>query len=210
MQTRSTDPIITATDVERRVGSQTILAPVSFEVRPGVGLAVAGPNGSGKTTLLRIILGRDKPSAGTIITNGQVSHGPVGIASVTGSPPFYEDLTVAEHLELIQASWGGPEVTGSYMPILERLNLTRILHQFPAELSSGERQMAGLSFALLRPAAVIVLDEPEQRLDGERRTALGELLLERMNRGTAVIMASHDPELTQKVADARITLKDRV
>jgi ABC-type multidrug transport system ATPase subunit len=202
-------PLLIADAVGKEIAGEPLLEPVSFAVGAGECVAVTGPNGSGKTTLLRLILGADTPTSGTLTFGGPLARRRrTHIGSALGNPPFYEDLTLEEHLMLLTVNWGGEAVTGRFASVLEALGLTRILHRFPSELSSGERQVAGITFALVRPASLLVLDEPEQRLDAGRRQALGSLLARRCEGGTAIIMASHDECLVAATADRTLALTD--
>jgi ABC-type multidrug transport system ATPase subunit len=203
-------PFLIADSLGKEIAGEPLLEPVSFTVGAGECVAVEGPTGSGKTTLLRLILGRDAPTTGSLTYGGPLARRRhIHIGSALGAPGFYEDLTIEEHLTLLTVSWGGEAVAGRFAPVLEALRLTRILHRFPSELSSGERQAAGITFALVQPASLLVLDEPEQRLDAERTRALGSLLARRRESGTAIVMASHDAGLVAATAGATLTLADR-
>lgn len=210
MATPTDVPLLIADSLGKEVAGEPLLDPVSFSVAAGECVAVTGPNGSGKTTLLRLILGRDTPTTGTLTYGGPLARRRnTHIGSALGAPPFYEDLTLEEHLTLLTVSWGGEAATGRFAAVLEALRLTRILHRFPSELSAGERQAAGITFALVQPASLLVLDEPEQGLDAERTHALGALLARRRESGTAIVMASHDAGLVAATAGATVALADR-
>ena len=73
--------------------------------------------------------------------------------------------------------------------------------RFPHELSSGQGQLFRLALTWFRPARLLILDEPEQRLDTDRRVMVGDLVRARCATGTTVLMACHDPALTASVAD---------
>jgi ABC-type multidrug transport system ATPase subunit len=200
-----TGSLLVARGVSRTVGGLRILAPVSLEARPGACVVLRGPNGSGKTTLLRLLLGLDRPTSGAVrIADPSLTRR--DIAGVLGMPPFFENLTVLEHLLFVRASWGLPPGSVEPLALLRAFDAERLARHFPDELSSGERQIVALSLGLARPARILVLDEPEQRLDQERRAALAGLLRTRLAAGTAVVMATHAPDLADAVADRVITL----
>ncbi|MDP5228456.1 MULTISPECIES: ATP-binding cassette domain-containing protein [Arthrobacter] len=188
--------LVRASVVGVQIGERWLVRPASFQVGAGGAMALTGPNGSGKTTLLRVVLGRQVHSTGTLQRGAELDGGAHGVAAMTGPPPFYARLTVEEHLEAVEASW---ENTGGlalpFQDILDVLDLHRLMDQFPDELSSGERQGIGLAMALARPAALLLLDEPEQRLDTRRREAVAELIRHRLEQGTGVLMATHDSHL---------------
>lgn len=195
-------------DVSRQVAGKTLLSPVSFTIEAGSCVALEGRNGSGKTTLLRILLGRDAPSGGAVWFDDDLVARR-GIAAVMQSPPFFENLTVLEHLEFVQASWGVTPKSEEEAPsgLLRTLSIDRIANSFPDELSSGERQLIALCFSLLRPSALLVLDEPEQRLDVERRALVRMILEQRKRDGLSIVMATHDPEFIAELADTTVSLE---
>lgn len=186
-------------------GTLQTLAPVSAVLDAGGALVITGPNGSGKTTLIRAMLGRVELATGEIFIDGVQTRphraNDRAVASLLGAPPFYRDLTVREHIQLVAASWG--ETACNADELVDRLGARHILGQFPSELSSGETQLTALICALVRPSSIIVLDEPEQRLDTDRRAELARLLIERMHEGTGLVLVSHDASIANAVAAER-------
>ena len=194
--------IATAT---RTHGSVQVLAPVSARVKAGQALVLNGPNGSGKSTLLRLIAGIDRPTTGRVDVLGQPASQArrsrrADLAVLLDGLPAYPDLTVAEHLEMIAAAWGARHQLGnrpapSVPDALAQAGLTRVAQQYPAELSSGEAQMFALTCTLYRPGALVIVDEPEQRLDDSWRALARSLLVQARDAGRTVVVATHDLEL---------------
>lgn len=183
------------------------LHPVSFDVPPGACVAITGSNGSGKTTLLKVLAARIAPTSGRALAGDE----PVDdrsasyrrfVSSLIGVPAYYDDLTVADHLELLARVWRLPQPA----PVLHELGIEFLAGRFPGELSSGQQQLFHLALALGRPAAVLILDEPEQRLDGDRRALLAQVLRARLAVGVAVVMATHDESLAREVASTSVRL----
>lgn len=200
--------------VEKRFGSVTALGAVSLTVEPGRALAIRGGNGTGKTTLLHCLAGRTTPTAGEVLLDGA----PIDerrppdrrdIAFLSGAAGLFRDLTIADHLTLIDSTWGRDPATGDdrVAAALDAARLTRLAGRFPHELSSGQAQLVQLLLALFRPARLVVLDEPEQRLDADRRALVGDLLAARRDAGTTVVIATHDARLADRVADDVLTLE---
>ncbi len=198
--------LVEVSGVSKTVSGREILAPVSYSLAAGEGVVLTGPNGSGKTTLLKILAGRDLATEGSVRWLESLDQR-AGIATVLGDPPFFENLTVLEHLRFVCVSWGASPGTTEPEEILEALGIGRIRDGFPLELSSGERQLVSLAIGLIRPSELIILDEPEQRLDTERRARVVELLLEKKRKGGAVVMATHDPQFTEALADNHVALE---
>ncbi len=206
-------PLLVADRVSRTYGNRTVLAPVSFRLAPGRCLAVVGVNGSGKTTLLRLAAGRDTPSSGTVSFAGEPVaeerldvRARVAVVMDTGS--HYPDLTVREHLQFVAAAHGVPDAAEWVQWALADRNLTGSADNLPSALSSGQRQALSLASALVRPRDLLILDEPEQRLDpGARAHLAGRIAAEKAD-GTAVLFATHDHALAIEVADRLLVLED--
>lgn len=198
--------LVEVSGVSKTVSGREILAPVSFSLAAGEGVVLTGPNGSGKTTLLKILAGRDLATEGSVRWLESLDQR-AGIATVLGDPPYFENLTVLEHLRFVCVSWGASPDTTEPEEILEALGIGRIRDGFPLELSSGERQLVSLAIGLIRPSELIILDEPEQRLDTQRRARVVELLLDKKRNGGAVVMATHDPHFTEALADSHVALE---
>ena len=205
---------VAAEQVSKVIEPTTLLAPVDLSVASGECVVVRGPNGSGKTTLLRILAGMLEPTTGTATLDGEViderrSSTRAAVTALLGAPTAYRDLTLADHLTLIDASWGrDPGTCAERVDAgLAELEIDHLGGRFPHELSSGQSQLFRLALTLFRPSRVLILDEPEQRLDTHKRGLLGDLIAARAAGGTTGIMASHAPALTDAVADQIVTLE---
>jgi ABC-type multidrug transport system ATPase subunit len=205
-----------AEGVSRRFGEFQAVAPVSFVVEPGRCLVLTGENGSGKSSLLGIAAGRLQPSTGDILLGGEplrehdARHRRL-LSVGLGAPSFYPDLSVRDHLELIAVSHGlGRRAGQRVQDCLARFGAEQLADRMPSSLSSGQTQAVLLAAALARPFEVLILDEPEQRLDDGARLRLGRILREIVDDGAAVLLASHDARLTGTVADQVLELADGV
>ncbi|WP_449282958.1 ABC transporter ATP-binding protein [Leucobacter sp.] len=214
------DAVLLAERVAVELEGAVLLPETSVELSPGRCLAVRGPNGAGKTTLLRVLAGRLRPSRGSarLVLPGRADvlderrrevreH----VAALIEPPTLYPDLTVRDQLALIDAAWGAvrggdgaPAWGGLGEEALECFGLGALADRFPHELSSGQRQLVSLAVTLARPCSVLLLDEPEQRLDPDRRALVAEALLVAAEAGAAIACASHDAELVARVADDQI------
>jgi ABC-type multidrug transport system ATPase subunit len=206
-------PRVAATGVSKTIGGIVLLAPVDVVAEPGTAVVVRGRNGIGKTTLLRVLAGTLVPSTGSATIDGIPSdeRDPrvrEAVAALIGAPTAYRDLTRADHLTLVDATWGREPATCAERVAegLERLGIGQLAERFPHELSSGQGQLFRLALVLFRPGRLLVLDEPEQRLDTDKRDLVAGLLAERRSGGATVVLASHDPRLTAAVADSVLDL----
>ncbi|MGP3985952.1 ABC transporter ATP-binding protein [Streptomyces sp. 3N207] len=207
------EPLLRLAGVSRRYGERDALHPLDLEVFPGACTALFGHNGSGKSTLLRIACGRDRPTTGTALFDGRPvdEDDPEVRARVAVSGDtvaFYPDLTVREHLELITVAHGVADADVWLDQVLADRRLSGHADQLPSALSSGQTQSLQLAAALVRPRDLLVLDEPEQRLDPSARIRLAELLRGEKADGVAVLLATHQAELVHAVADHVVVLED--
>ncbi|MCK0116908.1 ATP-binding cassette domain-containing protein [Isoptericola sp. S6320L] len=189
----------------RTHGSVQVLAPTSLTLHAGQAAAVVGPNGSGKSTLLRLVAGADEPTSGSVRTLGLPAararlRRREDVTLLLDGLPTYRDLTVAEHLRLVSSAWAGRHDLAGVAETLAAAELDRVRDQFPAELSSGERQLFALATTLYRPARLVLLDEPEQRLDSRWRTVARRLVGRALDAGRTVLVATHDSGLRDDVA----------
>ncbi|MFJ5222097.1 ATP-binding cassette domain-containing protein [Streptomyces sp. NPDC088400] len=215
MTTRTEEPpgpaLLRLVDVSRSYGDRQVLHSATLDVEPGECVVLAGDNGSGKSTLLRVASGRERPTSGTVLFGGEPidEDSPAvreRVATVMDSGAHYPDLTVREHLMLVALAHGlGDEADDSVRDVLEEHHLADHAHVLPSALSSGQTQALLLAAAFVRPHDLLVLDEPEQRLDAHARQELADRMAEHRDRGVAVLVATHHEELIA-VADRVFTL----
>ena len=188
--------------------------PWVFDFRVGTGhcIAINGPSGSGKSTLLGLLGGFLKPESGDILWNG---------VSILDLPPWQRPMTsvfqehnLFEHLN-VETNIGlglhpGLKLSAQQKTAitdgLASVGLAGLGKRMPGELSGGQRQRVALLRALLRRQPVLLLDEPLTGLDEETRHTLHALLLQEKAAGTTLVLASHDEEDRQVLADSRWNL----
>ena len=190
-----------------------VCAPLDLDVAAGTVVALVGPNGSGKSTLLRTLLGLQRPLAGELrLFGAPPDEGSATqrarIASVLDDDAWFPSLTTREHLLLVAAGHGDPDPATSVDDVLDVVGLTDRADALPSALSSGQRRRLLLAGGLVRPCDLLVLDEPEQRLDTTMRATLADLLRERAEAGTAVLMATHDATLLRAVDGDAVLVGD--
>jgi ABC-type multidrug transport system ATPase subunit len=211
---RPAGQLLRATGVGKKIDEAVLLLPTNVELGAARCVVLRGPNGSGKTTLLRILAGTLPPSEGEATLDGS----PVderheatrtAIAALIGAPATYRDLTLVDHLVLIDSTWGhaGPRADERSDEILELLEIDHLAERFPHELSSGQQQLFHLSMVLVRPSSILILDEPEQRLDTDKRGLLTQILLDRKADGSSLVVACHDPAMTEALADTIVDIQ---
>jgi len=195
----------------KRFGPRAIIDGVEIHVAAGQVLALVGGNGSGKTTLLRILAGLLEPDDGEVTWQGR----PLDesdpwvrseLAILLDDAGAFPDLSVGEHLELLARAFSVPDPAAAATAVLDEVGLAAQRDQLPATLSSGQRHRLSLGSVLVRPAALMVLDEPEQRLDAEGRLWLADRLRAAADDGAAIVIASHDQAVIDTTADLVLEL----
>jgi len=201
-------PVLKVSNLTKKYGEAVIVERFNLEVAAGEAVALTGRNGAGKSTILRCIVGADKPTDGSVEVLGEKMResNPEmrrAVATVIDDLDFFPDLSVVEHLDLLARAHGLEDADALVDEVLEQVQLVPQSGQLPGTLSSGQRRRLALATAFVRPRQLLVLDEPEQRLDVEGVEWLGRRLKEEKDAGLAIVMASHEPSLVEAVG-ARI------
>ncbi len=204
-------PVLRVAELAKHFGEFVVFDDMSFDLEAGRALALVGPNGSGKSTALRCITGADRPTKGTVELDGSPldERYPAtrqGLAVVMDDLDFFPDLSVVEHLDLFARAHRVHDANDLVDAVLADVGLTMQAAQLPGTLSSGQRRRLALASAFVRPRVLLVLDEPEQRLDQSGLAWLAERLKAEKSQGLAVLLASHDAGLVEAVADDVFTL----
>ncbi len=160
-------------------GGRPVLTGLTAVFRPGI-TCIAAPSGTGKTTLLRLLLGLERPDAGTI-RGADCRWG-----AVFQEDRLLENLPAAGNLRFALG-----EVPGEAGKLLARLGLELGDARPVREWSGGMKRRLALARALLAPGEALALDEPFTGLDGENRKRCLELIRER-GEGKPVLLATHD------------------
>jgi ABC-2 type transport system ATP-binding protein len=186
--------------VTKEYGAVRALDDITLRVGRESIHCLAGPNGSGKTTCCRIALGLTRPSA------GRVGRPDATIGVGFQSPNVYDDLTVRENLATFDALQPGPAEWQAR--VVEALRLDRVAHRPARALSDGYRKKLDLAIALSRRPDVLLLDEPLADVDDHSADRLLELLATERNRGTAILVSTHQLAAFEPIADRLTVLHD--
>ncbi len=202
-------PVLKVSKLSKAYGSNSIISDFSLEVWAGDAIALTGRNGAGKSTILRCLVGADKADSGTIeICGNRLRESDPAVrrdlATVIDDLDFFPDLSVVEHLDLLARAHGLPDAEEAVDDVLHEVQLVAQSGQLPGTLSSGQRRRLALATAFVRPRKLLILDEPEQRLDVEGVEWLATRLRAEREAGLAIVMASHEPRLVDAVSTRTI------
>jgi len=183
-------------------------------------LALLGSSGSGKSTLLNLIGGLDRPTSGSIVSNGQniaslssmelARYRRHTVGMIFQSFNLLTRMTLEENVELPLrlAEVDRAERASHVREALERVRLTHRLGHRPVELSGGEQQRVAIARALVNRPKILLADEPTGNLDSATGEAILTLLQEQTKYGMTIVMVTHERALAEKFADRLAIMGD--
>lgn len=196
-----------------------VLKGVDLDVSEGEFVAVMGPSGSGKSTLLNLAGGLDAPTSGSV----RVLDTDLGSLSVTDRAVVrrrvigyvFQDfnllpaLTAAENVAfpLELDGWSARDARRAAVQVLAEVGIAELVDRRPEDMSGGQAQRVAVARALVGSRRLLLADEPTGALDSLTGTAILQLLRERADLGTAVLLVTHEPRYAAW-ADRTIFLRD--
>lgn len=189
------------------VDGHQIVRDLDLTVGKGECLALIGENGAGKTTVLRALAGDIRSEydsfelAGDAIDPASVTF-PDRVFSIFDDYPWLADATVGEHFELLARC----QQYETLNP-LERFGVAELADRLPFQMSSGQKRRCLLATALARPWDVLVVDEPESRLDRQTINTVGDVFADLLSAGRSIVMATHSTELVKRLGSATLDLE---
>jgi cell division transport system ATP-binding protein len=194
------------------------LTDITLAIDKGEFVFLTGPSGAGKTTLLKLLFRDEEPSAGQILLNGQELHRlkSRGVARlrrqiglVFQEFKLLPRLSALENVSLAAEVIGVPrkESRTRALRLLNDLGLQKQCAARPLALSGGEQQRVAIARALINEPALVLADEPTGNLDPQIADETMRLFLKIRERGTTLIVASHDLELIKRYGTRIIFLR---
>ena len=193
---------------------------VSFSVEKGEFVAIIGPSGSGKSTLLHILGGVDVPTKGSVVINqtdiSNLDETALAIFRRRQIGLIYQFynlipiLTVQENLTLPLLLDGRKPDEKQISTLVKRLGLENRLDHLPNQLSGGQQQRVSIGRALVNNPALMLADEPTGNLDPTNSWEIMKLLEEANDRGTTVLVVTHNQEIVNEMQKRVVTMKKGV
>jgi ABC-2 type transport system ATP-binding protein len=188
--------------LSKRYGDYGAIDDVSFDVHAGEIFGFLGPNGAGKTSTLECMEGLRKPSSGTIQIAGidpwkepRKLRNLIGVQLQSAGLP--ESITPVEAMQIFCAYHG---ISPRY-DLFQQMGLIEKQNAQFYELSGGQQRRLTLSLAIAHNPSVLFLDEPTAGLDVATRVKLHELIQELREKGTTIILATHDMAEAEELSD---------
>lgn len=197
--------------VTKKIKDATVLKDICLEMKGGTVYGLQGKNGSGKTMLMRAISGLIRPTSGRIVINGEQLHKNISIPRSIGllleNPSLLPEYDASQNLKLLAKMQGGvPEE--EIRQLIRDVGLEDAGHKKVEKYSLGMKQRLGIAAAILGSPDIILLDEPINAIDGKGVEEIRSLILSLKNEKRIIIVACHDKEEMNLLADEIVHLRD--
>ena len=197
--------------VTKKIKDATVLKDICLEMKGGTVYGLQGKNGSGKTMLMRAISGLIRPTSGRIVINGEQLHKNISIPRSIGllleNPSLLPEYDASQNLKLLAKMQGGvPEE--EIRQLIRDVGQDDAGHKKVEKYSLGMKQRLGIAAAILGSPDIILLDEPINAIDGEGVEEIRSLILSLKNEKRIIIVACHDKEEMNLLADEIVHLRD--
>ena len=194
---------------------------VSIKIEPGEFVFIVGDSGAGKSTFIRLLMKELEPTSGTIrvmgknlseLTHDQIPYYRRKIGVVFQDFRLLKDRNVYENVAFaLRVTETSNRVIKKKVPAaLSLVGLAQKYKSFPKELSGGEQQRVAIARAIVNEPSVLIADEPTGNLDPVNSWEIMKLLQEANNRGTTVIVVTHNHEIVKAMQKRVITMSKGV
>jgi cell division transport system ATP-binding protein len=204
---------------KRYPGGQEALKDVSFALESGELAFLTGRSGAGKSTLLKLIPAIERPSAGSVVVNGQnvaslkraaIPYLRRNIGLVFQDQKLLYDRSVYDNvmLPLAFSAHAPKEAARRARAALDKVGLLARERANPIQLSGGEQQRLAIARAVVNRPSVLVADEPTANLDAESALRILEIFVAFNQVGVTVLIATHDQALVERYGKRVLRLED--
>ena len=190
----------------------------SLHVEPGEFVFITGDSGSGKSTLIRLLLKELDTTSGEITVNGrklskvgkkQIPYYRRNVGVVFQNFRLLKDRNVYDNVAFAQQVIGAPKrsIKRKVPMLLSMVGLAEKYKSYPLQLSGGEQQRVAIARALINEPKILLADEPTGNLDNNNAWEIMKLLDEINQRGTTVLVVTHNLDIVKAMGKRVITLK---
>lgn len=203
--------IIELNHISKSIKGTPILQDITLHMEGGTIYGLQGKNGSGKTMLMRAICGLITIDEGSILINGKTLHKdmdfPPSVGVLIENPAFLNRFTGFQNLRLL-ADLQGNITDQQIKNLLSDVGLQPDDKRTYKKYSLGMKQKLGIAAALIGYPELVILDEPINAIDENGVASVRKLLKKVKNEGKVVIIACHDNEEMQQLADVILPMEE--
>jgi len=207
--------VLEVSDLTTQVKNEKLIQNISFTMNRGTLIALVGHNGAGKSTLMKTIIGQMDKTAGKIVIEETYDQDEAFlsfkqlIAYLPEEPLLLTELTVIQHFQLYGMTYGmtKDDLEERIDRYVTGFELTDKLNEYPESLSKGMRQKVQTICALLPDVPLLLIDEPFIGLDVYAMAYFEELIKEKLQAGTSILLTTHQLERIKDLADDFLMLQ---
>src|SRR5580658_8481498 len=198
----------------KRFGGLVAVKDMSLSIEAGKILGLIGPNGSGKSTVMKLIMGIERPDAGSVRINGtEVAGWPSHKIARMGAGVVFQHSrplhrqTVLENIKLallpdqLTRLFADPQTDTRARAIAERVGLSAVLDRRPGTLAFADLRKIEIAKAIARDPKVLLIDEPFAGLTSTETAAFSDLICELRDDGRAVLLVDHNVKSVSRLVD---------
>jgi ABC-type branched-subunit amino acid transport system ATPase component len=211
---RNAEPLLQVSGLTKRFGGLVAVREIGFDIAPGEILGLIGPNGSGKSTVMKLIMGIERPNAGSVKIAGtevagwpthRIARSGVGIVFQHSRPLHRQTVLENISLALLPDSLfklaAEPHVERQAREIAERVGLGGVLGRRPSTLPFADLRRLEMAKALARDPKVVLIDEPFAGLTQSEVATFSELIDAFRRDGRAVLLVDHNVKSVAAIVD---------
>lgn len=207
--------VLEVSDLTTQVKNEKLIQNISFTMNRGTLIALVGHNGAGKSTLMKTIIGQMDKTAGKIVIEETYDQDEAFlsfkqlIAYLPEEPLLLTELTVIQHFQLYGMTYdmSKEQLEERIERYVTGFELTDKLNEYPESLSKGMRQKVQTICALLPDVPLLLIDEPFIGLDVYAMSYFEELIKEKLQAGTSILLTTHQLERIKDLADDFLMLQ---
>jgi branched-chain amino acid transport system ATP-binding protein len=200
--------LLEATELSKHFGGLKAVDDLSLEIHEGELHCLIGPNGAGKSTFFRLILGRFRPTSGTVRFHGEdITHLQAaarihrGMSVKLQVPGIFPQLPARQNLIIaLQHRFRGRELTREMDRLLALVDLDRDAEKRADQLAHGQKQWLEIAMAISTRPSLLLLDEPTAGMSAEETYKTGEMIMELNRKGVTVLVVEHDMAFVRQIA----------
>lgn len=206
-------------NVTKKYTTETVsLEDINIHIKEGEFVSLVGHSGAGKTTLIKLILAEEKPTKGTVffedvdvhkLTSGDVVKYRRRVGVVFQDFRLLPNKTAYENIAFAMEVAGrtDEEIKSDVPHVLELVDLAQKMHDFPHQMSGGEKQRLAIARAIINQPELLIADEPTGNLDPLNTYEIVQILKKINDMGTTVILTTHNKGIVDSVGKRVITLE---
>lgn len=214
-------PIISITDLHISYKNNEILRNINLKINEGDFVYLIGETGSGKSSLLKSLYKSVEYQKGSVqignynlnkIKSGKIAYLRRELGIIFQDFQLLSDRNIYKNLEFVLRSTGWKDrykIKERISEVLSTVHLEKVEKKMPFELSGGEQQRVSIARALLNHPKIILADEPTGNLDPEKSKSIIETMKEINEKGTTIIIATHDYSIIKNFPSTTYRFKNK-